>query len=71
MEDPIVEEIHRYREEIAAESNYDMHAIVVALRQRQRNGNYETVTLPPKRVAASPVVAESEVDASTSKAATY
>lgn len=53
LEDPIIEELHKIRAEIAAESNYDMHAIVVALRRRQQAENRTVVILPPKRVAAS------------------
>lgn len=53
LEDPIIEELHKIRAEIAAESNYDMHAIVVALRRRQQAENRTVVTLPPKRVANS------------------
>ncbi len=51
IEDPIIEELHKIREEIAAESNYDMHAIVVALRRRQQAENRPVISLPPKRVA--------------------
>ena len=51
LEDPIIEELHKIREEIAAESNYDLHAIVVALRQRQLAEGRTVVSLPPKRVA--------------------
>lgn len=53
MEDPIIEELHKIREEIAAESNYDMHAIVVALRQRQQAEDRKVVSLPPKRLAVA------------------
>lgn len=53
LEDPIIEELHKIRAEIAAESNYDMHAIVVALRRRQQAENRTVVTLPPKRVTDS------------------
>ena len=51
IEDPIIEELHKIREEIAAESNYDMHAIVVALRRRQQAENRPVISLSPKRVA--------------------
>ncbi|MEP7341917.1 MAG: hypothetical protein ABI977_29565 [Acidobacteriota bacterium] len=53
LEDPIIEELHKIREEIAAESNYDMHAIVVALRRRQQAENRSVVSLPPKRLVAT------------------
>ena len=51
IEDSIIEELHKIREEIAAESNYDMHAIVVALRRRRQAENRPVVTSPPKRIA--------------------
>jgi len=51
LEDPIIEELHRVREEIAAEFNYDIEAIVAYLRQQQQMENREVVSLPPKRVA--------------------
>ena len=53
MEDPIIEELHKIRAEIAAESNDEMHAIVVARRRRQQAENRTVVTWPPKRVANS------------------
>ena len=64
MEDPIVEEIHRYREEWAAQFNYDIHAMVEDLRRRQQAENRTVVTLPPKRVVVAPVTTEPEVEAS-------
>ena len=64
MEDPIVEEIHRYREEWAAQFNYDIHAMVEDLRRRQQAENRTVVTLPPKRVAVAPVTTEPEAEAS-------
>ncbi len=35
MNDPIVEEIHKYREELAARFNYEMDAICEYFRQQQ------------------------------------
>ena len=64
MEDPIVEEIHRYREEWAAQFNYDIHAMVEDLRRRQQAENRTVVTLPPKRVAVAPVTTEPEAKVS-------
>ena len=62
MEDPIVEEIHRYREEWAAQFNYDIHAMVEDLRRRQQAENRTVVTLPPKRVAVTQVTTEPEAN---------
>ncbi len=50
LEDPILEELHKIREEWAAQFNYDIHAMVADLRQRQQAENRTVVTLPPKRV---------------------
>ncbi len=51
--DPIIEELHKIREQIAAESNYDLHEIVESLRRSQRETGREVVTLPPKLVTAA------------------
>ena len=48
--DPIVEEIHRIREEHAASFDYDIHRIFEDLREQQRASGKEYVTLPPKRI---------------------
>ena len=50
LEDPIIEELHRVREEIAAEFNYDLSAIVADLRRRQQAENRQVISLPPKRI---------------------
>lgn len=34
-EDPIVAEVHRIREELAARFNYDIHAMFADMRERQ------------------------------------
>lgn len=34
-EDPIVEEVHRTREKLAADCNYDIHEFFAGLRSRQ------------------------------------
>jgi len=49
-EDPIVAEIHRIREQIAARHNYDLHAICQAMREQEKTGGREVVTLPPRPV---------------------
>jgi hypothetical protein len=51
IDDPIIEELHRVREEIAAEFNYDLEAIVAYLRQQQQMENRRVVSLAPKRAA--------------------
>lgn len=49
--DPIIHELHAIREAIAAASENDMNKIAESMRARQRSGNREVVTLPPKRLA--------------------
>jgi hypothetical protein len=53
MNDPIVEEIRKYREQYAARFNYDLAAICKDLRQRQATCGREVVSRPPKRVPES------------------
>ncbi len=50
MDDPIVEEIRKYREQYAAKFNYDLAAICKDLRERQATCGREVVSRPPKRV---------------------
>jgi uncharacterized protein (DUF433 family) len=58
--DPIIEELHRIREELAAKHNYDVHAIVAEIRNQQQAEDKQVVSLPPKlaNAAASPVIEE-------------
>lgn len=46
-EDPIVEETHRIRREIAAQFGGDIHAFFEHLRDRERADDGEVVTLEP------------------------
>ncbi len=48
--DPIIEEIHRVREEIAREADYDIEKIVEGARARQEASGLKAVRLPPKTV---------------------
>lgn len=49
-DDPIVEEIRRYREEHAAEFNYDLDRIVEDLVAQQQASGRTYVTFPPRRI---------------------
>ena len=51
MNDPIVEEIRKYREQYAAKFNYDLAAICKDLRERQATCGRQVVSRPPKRVS--------------------
>jgi hypothetical protein len=50
MNDPIVEEIRKYREQYAARFDYDLAAICRDLRERQATCGCEVVSRPPKKV---------------------
>jgi len=47
--DPIIEEIHAVREEIAREAGYDIERILEAARARQSASGREAVRLSPRR----------------------
>ncbi len=49
LQDEIVEEIHRIRDEYAKSFNYDLNAIFADLRKQQAESGREVVKLPPKR----------------------
>jgi len=48
--DPIVEEIHRVRRELAQQYEYDLKALVADLQREQEASGREVVTLQPKRI---------------------
>jgi len=47
FEDPVVEDIHRVRRELAAEFNDDVHAFFAYLRDREAKREDRAVTLQP------------------------
>ena len=49
MKDPIVEEIRRYREEHAAQFNYDLAAIFADLRRSEAERDWPRASFPPRR----------------------
>lgn len=51
MNDPMVEEIRKYREQYAAKFGYDPAASCRDLRERQRACGREVVSRPPERVS--------------------
>lgn len=55
-EDPIVAEIHRIREKLAAESNFDVKVFFAGLRERQAASG-ATLVSPRKQPTQSPQVA--------------
>ncbi len=49
VEDPIVAEVRRVRETLAAKYNFDIQAICDAARKRQRKSGHKVVSFVPKR----------------------
>jgi hypothetical protein len=58
-EDPIVAEVRRVREQLAAKFNYDVHAIFEDMRKREALRSSNLVSPPPKRKRRSPKRAKS------------
>ncbi|MGH9351711.1 MAG: hypothetical protein ACRD2G_06075, partial [Terriglobia bacterium] len=62
MNDPIVDEVRRIRDELAARFNYDLEAIYRHIKERERTSGRTYVTFPPRLVepqAAPPPTAPS------------
>ena len=53
LQDEIVEEIHRIRDEYAKSFNYDLKAILADLQKQQAESGREVVKLSPKRSLTS------------------
>lgn len=51
MNDPIVEEIRKIRDEHAARFNYDVDAIFDDFERNQKELGLPLITLPPNRIA--------------------
>ncbi len=49
MTDPIIEELHRFREEALADAGFDYHVFCERLRERERQS--QRVVEPPPRVS--------------------
>ena len=48
LRDPVVEEIDRIREDLAARHHYDLASIVRELRKQQEQSGREFITFPPR-----------------------
>lgn len=48
-QDPIIEEIHKIRDEYAERFNYDLHAMCEDLRKRQLLSLHKVVTRPSRK----------------------
>jgi hypothetical protein len=53
IEDPIVEEVRRIRDEYARKFNYDLDAMFRDIEQKQAQSGRTYVSFPPKRPTAS------------------
>ncbi len=51
--DPVVEEIHRVRDEQAQKFGYDLHAICEDIRERQATSERKLVTRSPRKPAVN------------------
>ena len=49
VDDPIIDEIHKYREEFARKFNYDLKAMVEDLMKRQKESGRKVVDLSSPR----------------------
>jgi hypothetical protein len=52
--DPIIEEIHAIREEIAKRHNGDLDAIVAAMNKASEESGRQVISLPPRPVSTRP-----------------
>ncbi len=49
--DPIIEELHKIREDYARQFNFDIHAICKDIQKKQGQSGREIVSFPPRRLA--------------------
>lgn len=56
MTDPIIDELHRFREEALAEAGFDHHVFCERLRERERSS--QRVVEPPPRGPANHAAAD-------------
>jgi hypothetical protein len=58
IDDPIVDEVRRIRDEYARQFNYDLDAICADLQRRQEQPGKTIVSFPPKRPRRTKAAAE-------------
>ena len=51
--DPIVDEVHKVREQMAQEAGYDLRKLVARLQESQKLHGDRLVTRPPQRIKES------------------
>ncbi len=49
--DPIVEEIHKIREKMAKEADYDVHQLIANMQKREKESNAKVVSRVKKDAA--------------------
>lgn len=54
--DPVVEEVRAAREDYARRFDFDLRAICRDLREQERSGGRELVSLPPRRPGPSQMI---------------
>lgn len=54
MEDPIVEEVRRLRDEYASQFNYDLDAICADLKRIAKESKEPRVSFAPRRISKPP-----------------
>jgi hypothetical protein len=52
VKDPIIEEIHKIREQFAKESNFDLHTMCENMRKREKESNAKIVSFDKKATLA-------------------
>jgi hypothetical protein len=69
FEDPIVEEVRRFRQEHAAKYGNDIHRIFEALREQQKKSTRKVVNFGPRKLSERtlPCVAEEPAQYKTKK----
>ena len=64
MEDDVLKEVRAFRDEFAASHGYDVHAMMLTLRELTIANGWDVVRLPPRLVADEtvPVVPQADLD---------
>lgn len=60
MEDPIVEEVRRLRDEYARQFNYDLDAIFADLKRIERESQEPRVSFGPRRINPEPAIVQTD-----------
>ena len=51
IKDPIVEEVRRVRDKLAAKAGYDLDKVIKMLKESQKRSGRKFIRLPPKRIS--------------------